>query len=61
MLGYYKNVIACCQENPSSRERVINQSSSLFEVLPMPHFPKPVCHSSCIQVLNYRKVGLIMS
>ena len=23
------NVIACCQENPSSRERVRNQSSSL--------------------------------
>ena len=24
-------------------------------------FSKPVCHSSCIQVLNSRKVGLKMS
>ena len=24
------NVIACCQENPSSRERVRNQSSNLL-------------------------------
>ena len=23
----------------------------------MPDIPKPVCHSSCIQVLNSRKVG----
>ena len=26
--------------------------------LPMPHFPKPVCHWLCIQVLNSIKVGL---
>ena len=30
----------------------------LFELLPMPHFPKPVRYLSCIQVLNLRKVGL---
>ena len=24
-------------------------------------FPKPVCYSTCIQVLNLRKVGLKMS
>ena len=29
-----------------------------LELLPMPHFPKPVRHSSCIQVLNSRKLVL---
>ena len=33
-------------------------SHLISELLPMPHFPKSICHSSCIQVLDSRKDGL---
>ena len=30
-------------------------------LVPMPYFPKPVGHLSCIQVFNSRKAGIKMS
>ena len=33
-------------------------SHLIFELLPMPHFIKSICHLLCIQVLNSRNVGL---
>ena len=36
-------------------------SHLISQVAAMPYFPKPVRYLSCIQVLNFRKVGLKMS
>ena len=33
-------------------------SRLISELLPVPHSPKPIRYSPCIQVLNSRKVGL---
>ena len=44
-------------KNPSPREKVRNVSFCL-ELLMMPPIPNPICHSSYIQVLSFREVGL---
>ena len=50
------NVITCMKILAPGKGSQI--SHLIAELLPMPHFPKAVSHSLCIQVLNSTKVCL---